>query len=62
MAELEEAKTNNSEVLRLETILSSLEKEMSQTKEKLLETEAQLQQEQSITRSLNKRTEVNIFY
>ena len=58
IAELEESKTNNSEVKRLESILSSLEQEMANTTEQLLQTKSQLEQEQAITKSLTKRTEV----
>ena len=58
MIDLEDSKTNNSEVKRLESILASLEQEMSSTKDQLIESETQLNQEQAITKSLTKRTEV----
>lgn len=58
MAEIEELKTNNGEVKRLESILSSLEQEMTDTKEQLLEVQTRLSQEQAITKSLTKRTQV----
>lgn len=58
MLELEDSKTNNSEVKRLTGILSAIEKEMKSTKERLSETENQLSQEQALTSSLSKRTEV----
>ena len=58
MIDLEDSKTNNSEVKRLESILASLEQEMSSTKDQLIEKETQLNQEQTITKSLTKRTEV----
>ena len=58
MIDLEDLKTNNSEVKRLESILASLEQEMSSTKDQLIESETQLNQEQAITKSLTKRTEV----
>ena len=58
MIDLEDSKTNNSEVKRLEFILASLEQEMSSTKDQLIEKETQLNQEQAITKSLTKRTEV----
>ena len=56
--DLEDSKTNNSEVKRLESILAGLEQEMSSTKDQLIESETQLNQEQAITKSLTKRTEV----
>lgn len=58
MIDLEDSKTNNSEVKRLESILASLEQEMSSTKDQLLETETQHSQEKAITKNLTKRTEV----
>lgn len=60
MVELEDSKTNNSEVKRLKSILYSLEQEMLQTKEKLDETQNQLSQEQAMSKSLSKRTEVSV--
>ena len=58
MIDLEDSKTNNGEVKRLESILANLEQEMSSTKDQLIESETQLNQEQAITKSLTKRTEV----
>ncbi|XP_067932683.1 coiled-coil domain-containing protein 157-like [Watersipora subatra] len=55
--ELEESKTNNTEVKRLTSILSSLEQEMSDTTDQLVQARSQLEQEQAITKSLTKRTE-----
>jgi len=58
MVELEESKTNNSEVKRLETILAGLEQELVSTKDSLQESETNLTQEQAVNKSLSKRTEV----
>lgn len=58
--ELEDSRTNKSEVKRLESILSRLQQEMSTSQEQMSHSKAELSQERAITASLTKRTEVSI--
>ena len=58
IVDLETSQINEREVKRLNSIVGSLEQEMIQTRDKLKDTETLLSQEQAISKSLSKRTEV----